>query len=52
MSEGRHKELRKKLDCLNVMMRNDGAQLVTEVLKYLMDCVDPKNYGWKAKDHE
>jgi hypothetical protein len=35
--EMKHDELREKLDTLNVMYRNDGAQLVTEVLKYIMD---------------
>ena len=39
-----HEELRKKLDSLNGMLRGEASEVVTEVLKYLMDSIKKLHY--------
>jgi hypothetical protein len=50
--DNEHDKLMDKLEKLPNMLINDGNRVVLECLKYLMNCVDPKMCGWKAKDHE
>lgn len=45
----RHDELRKKLDELNFMFRSEAVLFITEILKYIMDTIQPERTS--GKDH-
>lgn len=46
----KHEELRKLLDNLNTMERHEASRIVTEILKYIMDTIQPERS--KREDFE
>jgi hypothetical protein len=46
----KHDELRNKLDILNEMARSEAFSVVTEILKYIMDSIQPERS--KREDSE